>query len=252
MEKNKRTSIIVVGILLVGLFIGVAYKEGMRKGMERASAPRASAVSPAAPAGAPVAAPVAVPAAPAVGVTSIGSITQASVGQRATLKGNIVSVYVFRSGKGRSIKLSDGTGSIDVLIWNDLFYQIPQKNSLVQGTSIQVSGEIGSYKGKLQIKPRSSYDIQITGAASAASAVAPVALPAAPAAPVAVPLPVTTGKININTASQSGLESLPGIGPSKAQLIIAGRPYATVDDLVRVRGIGPKTLEKLKPRITVK
>ncbi len=244
MEKSKRASIIVVGILLVGLFIGVAYKEGVRKGMERAAAPTAPAIAPAA-------VPVAMPVAPAAGVASIGSITQAGVGQRATLKGNIVSVYVFKGEKGRSVKISDGTGTIDILIWSNLYYQIPQKDSLVPGTSVQVSGEIGSYKGRLQIKPRSPSDVQIAGAAAAVPTVAP-AVPVAPAAPVAVPVPVTTGTININTASQSELESLPGIGPAKALLIIAGRPYATVDDLVKVKGIGPATLEKLRPGITVK
>ncbi|MBA7620064.1 hypothetical protein ES703_27407 [subsurface metagenome] len=103
----------------------------------------------------------AAPTAPAAGVTSIGSITQASVGQRATLKGTITSVYVFKEAKGRTLKISDGTGTIDVVIWKNLYDQIPQRASLVQGTKIQVSGEIASYKGRLQIKPRDPGDVQI-------------------------------------------------------------------------------------------
>ncbi len=57
--------------------------------------------------------------------------------------------------------------------------------------------------------------------------------------------------IDINTASQSQLESLSGIGPVKSQRIIEGRPYRSIDELTRVKGIGPKTLEKLRDQITV-
>lgn len=122
---------------------------------------------------------------PATGITPIGNITQASVGQRATLKATITSVRVFKEAKGRTLKISDGTGTIDVVIWKDLYNQIPQKDSLVKGTKIQVSGEIGSYRENLQIKPKSPGDIQISGAASAAPpAATPTVVPTTPAEPV--------------------------------------------------------------------
>lgn len=59
------------------------------------------------------------------------------------------------------------------------------------------------------------------------------------------------GLIDLNTATQAELETLPGIGASKAAAIIANRPYATVDDLDRVPGIGPSTLDQLRPLVTV-
>jgi len=55
------------------------------------------------------------------------------------------------------------------------------------------------------------------------------------------------GLVDINTASEKELQSIKGIGPVLAERIIAGRPYRTVDDLLKVKGIGPKILETIRP-----
>ncbi len=60
-----------------------------------------------------------------------------------------------------------------------------------------------------------------------------------------------TGLVDINTADQKTLESLPGVGPKTAQEIIKGRPYKSVDDLSKVKGISKGKLDTLKGMVTV-
>ena len=65
----------------------------------------------------------------------------------------------------------------------------------------------------------------------------------------------SSGLVNINTASAAELQTLSGIGPSMAQSIIDERTqngaFASVDDLMRVSGIGEKKLAKIKNCICV-
>lgn len=59
----------------------------------------------------------------------------------------------------------------------------------------------------------------------------------------------STQPVNPNSASIEQLTSLPEVGSELAGRIIAARPFATPDDLLKVKGIGEKTLEKMKPRL---
>ncbi|MEP3563418.1 MAG: ComEA family DNA-binding protein [Marinobacter sp.] len=63
-------------------------------------------------------------------------------------------------------------------------------------------------------------------------------------------------EININAADVATLSALNGIGQSKAEAIVAYReangPFASVEDLANVKGIGARTVEKNAPRLAVK
>ena len=60
--------------------------------------------------------------------------------------------------------------------------------------------------------------------------------------------------VNINTAGVEELMTIPGVGPAKAQAIVAYRqaaPFASANDLVNVKGIGEKMFAKISSYVTV-
>jgi competence protein ComEA len=62
------------------------------------------------------------------------------------------------------------------------------------------------------------------------------------------------GVVNLNTAPPELLELLPGIGPAKVQAIVVyrqRRPFRTVDELVRIKGIGRKMVRRLRAHLAV-
>lgn len=58
-------------------------------------------------------------------------------------------------------------------------------------------------------------------------------------------------RVNLNTATLTELESIPGIGVVLAKQIVANRPYASVDDLLKIRGIGERSVQGLRTYVKV-
>ena len=67
--------------------------------------------------------------------------------------------------------------------------------------------------------------------------------------------PASTAVINLNTATASDLEGLPGIGAKTAARILEYRqkngPFKKVEELMNVRGVGEKNFLKLKPQLSI-
>ncbi len=79
--------------------------------------------------------------------------------------------------------------------------------------------------------------------------------PEAPAGPDAGPaVPPPGGPVDVNAASATQLDALPGIGPVLAARIVERRAvlgrFANPEELLSVRGIGPRLYERLRPRVT--
>jgi len=86
----------------------------------------------------------------------------------------------------------------------------------------------------------------------------PIEIDSSPVIPTSVPdfTRVTGELINLNTATDAELESLPGIGPSLAQKIVEWRetngPFLEPEDIIQVSGIGQSKLEQIRDFITVR
>ncbi|HEX2051281.1 MAG TPA: ComEA family DNA-binding protein [Actinomycetota bacterium] len=80
----------------------------------------------------------------------------------------------------------------------------------------------------------------------------------APATTAAAPVPSASPSapaVDVNAADQAALETIPGIGPVKAAAIVSHRdahgPFASLADLLDVTGVGPATLESMRPYVTL-
>ncbi|HSD88647.1 MAG TPA: helix-hairpin-helix domain-containing protein [Kofleriaceae bacterium] len=72
----------------------------------------------------------------------------------------------------------------------------------------------------------------------------------------APPPPTMTAPIDLNTATEKQLETLPGIGPKHARSIIASRNargghFQRLEDLLSIDGIGPGTIDKIRPYVVL-
>ena len=89
-----------------------------------------------------------------------------------------------------------------------------------------------------------------TSSASSLPKTSAVTSPAPKTPAPKTPAPAVSAPINLNTASAKDLEALPGVGKATSAKIIAGRPYASVDDLSKA-GVTAKTIAGIRNLVTV-
>ncbi|MFN0245544.1 MAG: ComEA family DNA-binding protein [Kofleriaceae bacterium] len=75
-------------------------------------------------------------------------------------------------------------------------------------------------------------------------------------APTSPPPPSTLQRLNLNSATEKQLEALPAVGPKHARSIMASRNarggrFQRLEDLLDINGIGPKTVDAIRPYVVV-
>ncbi len=189
----------------------------------------------------------------------------------AILSGSIVGVLIFavamiwRGGRGETIVLQvmplDNPNIVRVYVGGEVatpgLYTLPRGSRVIE--ALQAAGgatAIGDTDGIGMAGVVEDADQIIVPPRRAAvqSDSAPLLPTVSGAATVPVSAPIR-GSININAASASELEELPGIGPAIAALIIEHRtthgPFQTVDELEVISGISQRMVDEMRAQITV-
>ena len=107
----------------------------------------------------------------------IGQLSGEDEGQLAIVQGTIVDVSQFSSGVKYTV--DDGTGTIVVLLWQDVHAALPDAAALDVGAEVKVQGEISEYEGELELIPEWPEDVEVLAAAPVPEMVAVGALTAA-------------------------------------------------------------------------
>ncbi len=91
---------------------------------------------------------------------AIGQIALGDVNDTLTVEGNITAAETFS--QGLRVTVTDDTGSITLLLWQNVLNYVPASNQLQPGPRVRVTGLIQEYKGALEIVPQIGFDVIVS------------------------------------------------------------------------------------------
>jgi len=94
----------------------------------------------------------------AIAFVPMGQLTPADKGKLVSVRGKIVEVIKFSS--GMKYRLDDGTGKVILLLWQEVFDKVPNRDKLVDGAQVSVTGVVDVYRGEIEIIPKSGTDVR--------------------------------------------------------------------------------------------
>jgi DNA/RNA endonuclease YhcR with UshA esterase domain len=120
----------------------------------------------------------------------IGDIDASRVNQRVQVAGQVTRVSKFSQGVRAT--LADASGEIALVLWQDVYDQIPNASALQKGAQVQALGKVSEYRGEFEIQPQRASDVKISAAVAQQGGTAAPDATASPqntAAPSATPRP---------------------------------------------------------------
>jgi len=96
----------------------------------------------------------------AIAFVPVGQLTPADKGKLVSVHGKIVEVIKFSS--GMKYRLDDGTGKVILLLWQEVFDKVPNRDKLVNGAQVSATGNVDVYRGEIEVIPRSGADVKVS------------------------------------------------------------------------------------------
>ena len=87
----------------------------------------------------------------------IGGLSTADVGMAVEIEGDVSRVENFSH--GQRVYVTDGTGEVQLLLWQNVADRLPDGEKLVTGARVRATGQVGEYKGTLQVVPCLPFDV---------------------------------------------------------------------------------------------
>ncbi len=96
---------------------------------------------------------------------AIGALTVERLGERVTVEGQVVAVESFSG--GLRLALDDGSGQVELLLWDGVYDQLAGAEGLGEGAWLRAGGRLDEYAGRLQLAPQTGAEVMVLAPATA-------------------------------------------------------------------------------------